>query len=91
MCNTGVEQNLPVQKSEQGASRHKLCDNAEVRGVGASSHEEHHIRVFQPLHDAHLSSKLLQDYRKMSIDVTSPADLCQLSARHAHHIPHRGS
>lgn len=49
-----------MQKPEQGPSGHKLCDNAEVGGLCASAHEQHHVGMLQPLHDANFSLELLQ-------------------------------
>lgn len=53
---------MPVKEPEQGASGDKLGDDAEVGGLGASPHEQHHVGMLQPFHDAHLSSELLQHH-----------------------------
>ena len=49
-----------MQKPEQGPSWHKLCDNAEIGGLRAGTHEQHHVGMLQPLHDANFSLELLQ-------------------------------
>ena len=48
-----------MQQSEEGPPGHKLCDNAEVWGLRASTHEQDHIWVLQALHDAHFSLEFL--------------------------------
>lgn len=49
-----------MQEPKQGASGDKLSDDAEVWSLRAGPHKQHHIGVFQPLHDAHLSPEFLQ-------------------------------
>ena len=41
----------PVQKAEQGSTRHELGHDAEVGRQSAGAHEENDIWMFEPLHD----------------------------------------
>ena len=48
-----------MQQPEEGPPGDKLRDNAEVWGLRACAHEQDHIWVLQPLHNAHFSLELL--------------------------------
>lgn len=59
-----------MQKPEQGPPGHKLGHDAEIRGLCAGAHEQHHIGMLQPLHNTNFCLELLHPTK-----ITSVTDL----------------
>lgn len=67
-----------MQKSEQGPPGHKLGHDAEVRGLSAGAHEQHHIGMLQPLHNANFCLELLHPKRITSVNDPVTGDLSMI-------------
>lgn len=60
-----------MKDAKEAAARHEGCDNGEVGGLDAGAHKQHHIGVFQPLHQRHFSFELLHTPQGSPCSTTS--------------------
>lgn len=71
-----------MQKPEQGPSGHKLGHDAEVRGLSAGAHKQHHIGMLQPLHNANFRLELLHSTRMTFVSdlvISDPSTILRIA------------